>query len=160
MEMKDIIKLGLLGVAGWWVYNDFLGPQLAAVSGGGVTAPPPVPDMPGASAGAPPPAGSGQQVQAPPPPPGQAPPPPTQDQLKKAATDATYAQSFRPDFLLNQHQWNYYRSQAGQAPIMHDLSTDPHHYTMNAAEFHSRIAQVGVAGLRGMRGVGGRFTVH
>lgn len=163
MEAKDLVKYGLFGLAGWWVYNDFLAPQMAgAPAGGSVTAPPPVPDMPGASAGAPappPPAGSGQQVQPPPPPPGQAPPPPTQEQLVKAATDAAFAASFRADFKLTQHQWNYYREQGGKTISSADLSTDPNGFAMNAAEYHSRRSTLGLAGVRGLRGVG-RYTVH
>jgi hypothetical protein len=166
METKDLIKIALLGAAGWWVYNDFLAPQMAAApGGGGMTAPPPVPDMPGASTGAgasappPPPPASGAQVEPPPPPPGQAPPPPTQDQLVKAATDAAFAASFRPDVRLTQHQWNYYREQGGKTISSADLSTDPHNYSMNAAEYHSRRGSLGLQGGAGLRGIG-RYSVN
>ena len=70
MDVKELVKYGLLALAGWWVYNDFIAPNMAtaaATGGGGVPAPPPVPDMPGAGApAAPPPApGSGQVIPPP-----------------------------------------------------------------------------------------------
>jgi len=172
MDVKELVKYGLLALAGWWVYNDFIAPNMAtaaATGGGGVPAPPPVPDMPGAGApAAPPPApGSGQVI--PPPAPahqhhdtgthaGGGLPAPSTDQLIKAATDPGFAASFRPDYLLNQHQWNWYRQKGGLSVSSADLSNDPNGYTMSAAEYHQRRASVGLSGVRGVSVP--RYTVN